>query len=112
MAAPRGTRPPNAGKGRKKGVPNKATADVRAAIAMIAQRNVVNFEKWLTRTARKNPAKAADLFLAAIEYHIPKLSRAELTGEGGKPLQVHLVRYSTAQPVGPAPVPASPVDRP
>lgn len=28
--APKGTRPPNAGKGRVKGVPNKVTADVRA----------------------------------------------------------------------------------
>jgi len=97
--------------GRKAGTPNKATADVRAAIAMIAQRNVENFEKWLERTAKKNPAKAADIFLQAIEYHIPKLSRAELTGEGGKPLEVSIVRYSTAQPVGPASVPAPPVER-
>ena len=28
--APKGTRPPNAGKGRPKGVPNKASGDVRA----------------------------------------------------------------------------------
>jgi hypothetical protein len=98
--------------GRRKGTPNRVTADVRAAIAQIAQRNVEKFEGWLERTAKKNPAKAADLFLAAIEYHIPKLSRAELTGEGGKPIEVKLVRYSNTEPVGPKTVPARPVESP
>lgn len=73
--------------GRPKGTPNKATADVRAAIAMLVQNNVDSLEGWLKRVARKNPAKAADIFLRTVEYHIPKLHRSEVTGLGGGPVQ-------------------------
>jgi hypothetical protein len=51
MAAKKGTRPPNAGKGRVAGVPNKATADVREAIASLLQSNVENFSVWLAAVA-------------------------------------------------------------
>ena len=65
-------------------MPNKTTVDVREAIALIAQRNVEKFENWLEQVAVEDPGKAADLFLKAIEYHIPKLARTEQTGpEGG-----------------------------
>jgi len=80
--------PPNAGKGRKKGVPNKATADVRAAIALFAESTVPQFQEWINRVAQEDPAKAADLFLKAIEYHIPKLARTEVTGADGDPVKV------------------------
>jgi hypothetical protein len=68
--------------GRKAGVPNKASQDVRAAIALIAERNVGKFETWLDQVAGEDPAKAADIFLRAIEYHIPKLARTDLTTNG------------------------------
>lgn len=72
--------------GRKAGVGNKTTVDVRHAIALIAQRNIVNFETWLTKVAAEDPSKAADLYLKAIEYHIPKLARSEQTGPDGGPV--------------------------
>lgn len=80
---PRGTKRgvPNAPKGRKKGQLNIATRDVRAAVALIAENNVANVQKWLERTARKQPARALQLYLDLIEYHIPKLARTEHTGE-------------------------------
>lgn len=96
MAAPKGTRPPNAGKGRRKGTPNKATADVRAAIAEIAQNNVENVQRWLARTAKTQPGRALDLYIRLIEYHIPKLSRAEVTGEGGGAIIVKVMRFADA----------------
>lgn len=76
-------RPPNAGKGRVKGVPNKTTSDVRAAIAQLAEANVGRCQEWLDAIAIKDPEKALDLYLKMIEYHIPKLARSELTGKGG-----------------------------
>lgn len=70
-----------------KGQPNHTTADVRKTIALIAERNVLELEKWLARVAEDDPDKAADLFLRMIEYHIPKLQRKELTGEDGGPIR-------------------------
>jgi hypothetical protein len=85
-------KPPNAGKGRVKGVPNKTTADVRAAIALVAQNKSADLERWLDQTAngvrkrgkngkltqqfivRPDPGKAAQIYLGAIEYHITELS--------------------------------------
>jgi hypothetical protein len=43
------------GGGSRQGVPNRATADVRQAIALIAQRNVGNFETWLGKVALEDP---------------------------------------------------------
>jgi hypothetical protein len=67
--------------GRPKGVPNKATADVRAAIAAFAETNAPKLQKWLDRIAKKDPARAADLFVRVLEYHVPKLSRSTIDGE-------------------------------
>lgn len=48
-------------------------------------RNVPKLEGWLTRVARKRPAKAADILLRTLECRVPKLGRP-LTGPGGAPL--------------------------
>jgi hypothetical protein len=80
------------GGGSRQGIPNKATQDVRAAIALIAQRNVERFEGWINQVAEQDPGKAADLYLKAIEYHIPKLARTENTGADGGPQEM-IVRW-------------------
>mgnify|MGYP000899085298 CR=1 FL=1 len=72
--------------GRTKGTPNKATTDVRAAIAAFAQDNFGQMSEWLNQI--EDPAKRMDLYLRAIEYHIPKLGRIEHTGQNGGPFQV------------------------
>lgn len=64
------------GGGSRKGVPNRATADVRAAIALIAQRNIGAVEEWLKSI--EDPAKRVGLFLDLCEYHIPKLQRTDI----------------------------------
>lgn len=81
MGSPR--KPPNAGKGRVKGIPNKVTRDVRAALAQFAEGNVEKLQAWLEAVAKKDPGKAAELYLRVLEYHIPKLSRTEVSGEIG-----------------------------
>ena len=92
MAAPKGH--PKWG-GKAKGTPNKATADVRATVAAFAENNAAKFELWVQATAdgdpannvKPDPAKAAALYLTAIEYHIPKLARTEVTGKDGDPIE-------------------------
>jgi hypothetical protein len=54
MAAPKGTRPPAAGKGRRKGSKNRLGADVRAMI--LAALDGAGGVEYLTRQAEKNPA--------------------------------------------------------
>lgn len=76
--------------GRKAGVGNRTTVDVRNAIALIAQDNVENFARWLGEVAIEDPGRAADLYLKAIEYHIPKLARSENTGLDGGPQEMIL----------------------
>lgn len=91
MANQGGKRP---GAGRPKGSPNRATAEVRAAIAELMQKTAPKMGEWLERVAVDDPAKAMDLALKAAEYHIPKLSRAEVTGEDGGPVDLSLsVRF-------------------
>jgi hypothetical protein len=88
---------PNNGMGRPKGVPNKATKDVKEAIARFAEGNVHKLEEWLETIAygdgdqvKPDPAKAADLYMKVIEYHIPKLARTELAGDQDAPLKTVL----------------------
>ena len=103
MARPKGS--PKYG-GRQPGTPNKATTRTREAIAAIAEDMSEKFKQWVIETAegkweknkladgteetvclvKPDPKGAADLYLKAIEYHIPKLARSELTGADGQPL--------------------------
>lgn len=91
-------------KGRPKGSPNRATADVRAAIAAFAEGNAHKLQDWLDRVAegsggiKPDPAKAADLYLRAIEYHIPKLARTEVTGQDGGPVEISAITVKLVKP--------------
>jgi hypothetical protein len=92
--------------GRQKGTPNKVNRDVREAIAKVLGDNTDNFGKWLTEVAegrrgkikngygkvvdswliKPDPARAVEIAMNMAEYHIPKLARTELTGDGGGPI--------------------------
>ena len=86
------------GPGRGRGTPNRATADVRRAVASIAQRNVVAFETWLHQVAESDPARAAELFLRMLEFHIPR--QRHVASDGASTLRVVVRRDFTAEGFG------------
>ena len=97
---------PKKGPGRPPGMPNKATADARQAIAQFVDGNAHRLTEWLDAVARgvpkvdeegkptgeyavpPNPAKAFDMFQSVVEYHVPKLARMEVAGDRENPLEV------------------------
>jgi len=79
------------GAGRPAGVPNKATADVKQAIAAFTSANVDKLDEWLNSI--DDPAKRLDLYFKALEYTMPKLARSELVGDKENPLTVQLVQF-------------------
>ena len=92
--------------GRRAGIPNKATAAARAAIAEFVDGNAHRLTDWLDQVASgvkgtkidketgeeyivpPNPAKAFDMFQSVVEYHVPKLARMEISGDKDNPLVV------------------------
>ena len=82
--------------GRKKGTPNKVTADFRETVQKLLTDNAENVGRWLTLVAegdgseggKPDPAKALDLLAKLAEYAAPKLGRTEHVGDGGGPVQV------------------------
>lgn len=93
VVQPAARKPPNAGKGRVKGVPNKATKNAKEAIARFIDGNADRLQEWLDQIAAEDGPKAAFMcFTDLLEYHVPKLSRAEHVGEGGGPLVIEIVK--------------------
>ena len=96
---------PKKGPGRPPGMPNKATADARRAIAQFVDGNAHRLTEWLDQVAAgvkaqdpetgeekfvvpPNPAKAFDMFQSVVEYHVPKLARMEVAGDKENPLEM------------------------
>jgi hypothetical protein len=78
MAAAKGTRPPNAGKGRPKGVPNKVSGELKEMILLaLSERGGVTY---LVEQADKNPAAFMTL--------LGKVLPMQVTGEGGGALRI------------------------
>lgn len=81
-------------RGRPPGTPNKTSRGVREMIAHMAETTAEDFEFWLKDVAqgissgKPDPARAAELYLKAIEYHIPKLARTEVSGDQDKPVKL------------------------
>lgn len=81
---------PKSGGGSRKGIPNKATANAREAIARFVDGNSDRLQGWLDELAadeKHGPKAALDAFMGLLEYHVPKLARTEHVGDGGGPVE-------------------------
>ena len=70
------------GGGSRLGSPNKTTVNAREAIARLVDGNAARMQEWLDKIAQDEGPMAAWRCLSdVIEYHVPKLSRSELTAD-------------------------------
>jgi vacuolar-type H+-ATPase subunit E/Vma4 len=75
------TKKPQPPGGSRKGIPNRSTANAREAIARFVDGNVERLQEWLDEIAERDPLLAFKCFSDLVEYHVPKLSRAEVTAD-------------------------------
>lgn len=64
-----------AGPGRPAGSPNRATTEVREALAELVVGNVPKLQEWLDRLAKHNPKAAFEVYVKLLEFCLPKLAR-------------------------------------
>jgi hypothetical protein len=83
MGAPRGTRPPNAGKGRKPGSRNKFSSALKDEI--LGALDDVGGRAYFVRMAEKQPVA----FMSLLGRVLP----LQVTGDATAPLQIQIVRF-------------------
>lgn len=76
---------PNAG--RKKGVPNKRTAEMRERISQFVNATFDEAVSLWRRVAEDKPDKALDQFIELIEFNTARLTRTEISGPDGGAIQ-------------------------
>jgi hypothetical protein len=75
--------------GKPKGTLAKATIVGREAIGRFVDGNAETVMSWLHEIKEQNGALAAfNAYMSVVEYHIPKLSRAEYVGDKEKPIAI------------------------
>lgn len=79
------------GAGRTKGTPNKSTTQAREAIALLVEGNIAKLQGWLDQIAANDPKAAMDSLIKLMEYHVPKLLRAEYVDETVQQMGVIIV---------------------
>lgn len=84
-----GSKPGERRGGRKKGTPNKVTADIKLALKDLADQNVANVQSWLDKVAQEDPAKALGLYLQLLEFSVSKQARIVDLTTGGQPFAGH-----------------------
>ena len=94
------------GRGRPKGIPNRATTEFRDTIKALLEDNRENVAIWLSDVAngdpkvdrKPDPYRALDMLAKLAEYAAPKLSRTEMTGVDGGPVQVSGITINLKKP--------------
>lgn len=68
-------------KGRPPGKLNRSTEQAKLTLARIADEGLDNLKLDLQKIRKKDPVRAAELYLKILEYIIPKQQRVEVRGE-------------------------------
>lgn len=58
--------------GRKRGVPNRHTAEIRSAIAEVLDGNLDNLQEWIERVSKDDPHKAFTMVIDLARLVLPK----------------------------------------
>lgn len=80
--------------GRKKGSKNKTPLIIKQAFEQLVSNNLENMSLWLEQVAEQDPAKALLILEKFSEYCLPKLSRTEVSGVDGDPIQTQSMSIS------------------
>ncbi len=84
--------------GSRKGVPNKATQEIRNAFEKLMTDNLDNMKVWLTDVADEDPERALNIMVKMAEFIVPKLQRTELKAEvTDKSVTINLIPKSIEQ---------------
>ena len=92
-------KPPNAGKGRKRGVPNKTTAAAREMFTKFLEANSDRVQGLFDRLAKRDPRGALEVLTKFAEFAVPKLSRAEIKAD--PPMREPPIRFCIFPDGGP-----------
>jgi hypothetical protein len=68
-------------KGRPPGAVNRSTEMMKLSLARATNRVMDNLPSLMEQMMEKDPAKAVDLTLKMLEFHLPKQSRIELKAD-------------------------------
>jgi hypothetical protein len=81
----------------RKGIPNKATTNARAAIGEFVDNNSRRLQRLLDKIERtEGPLAAWKCIMDLVEYHVPKLARLEHVGDKGGPIQMTVTKDDEA----------------
>lgn len=94
VPSPANRRPPAAGIGRKKGVPNKITREVREVLRLAIDGCSDDVAAALKQLITDDPAQGLRCYAMLAEFVIPKLGRTEVIGDGGGPVQINIRKYA------------------
>lgn len=86
------------GPGRPKGSENKVNREFRETVRQLLEDNSDNVQIWLKQVAAEDPDKALQRLAQLAEFAAPKLSRAEVTGADGGPVQIESIDIVLRKP--------------
>lgn len=67
--------------GRKKGSPNKSTAEIKEIITRVVGNQLELLESDLTKIRKQSPARAAEIYMKMVDYVLPKQTKIDIEGE-------------------------------